>query len=491
MRSNRVWIWIRNTALILVILAFVAVFGLPQGGAPTGAVAEVNGEQIRRDVFEFFRDQTANRNRDLLPADMDPAQARNLIDNQTMSSLIHRTILVQEAEALGLRVSDEELAQDLATNPSFVANGRFDPNLFERSWRRAGLESERVYMEELRRDLLIRKFQRIISSPVHVSDAQARETLERERVRVRLRYAIARGSDFREGTEISEVDVQAFVETQQERLQAAYQARLGEFRAPETVHVRHILFSGEEAVSQASAARERLLAGEDFAELARELSRDDATRLEGGDLGSFPRGRMLAAFEEAAFALEPGAISEPVKTESGVHLILLEERSEALERTLEQASEELARELLREDLGRERARQAAEEMLKQLQNGTEFTQSASALGLSSEETTPFGARDFSIPGIGRVAGLKQAALRLTPEQPLPGRVFRDGESFYVVSLLERDEPDAETLAAELLLMRERLETQARGQVLAEWSDARRGRLQQGGKLAVYPLYPAN
>jgi peptidyl-prolyl cis-trans isomerase D len=489
MASTRLRRWVRNAAVALVVAAFVLVFGQPRGYSGTGAVAEVNGELIRRDVFEFFRDLNTTRSRDFLPPDMDPEDARNLLDGQTLNSLIHRCILTQEAEALGLRVSDDELAQALAMNPSFQQNGRFDPFLFERAWRRAGLESERVYTKEHRRDLLIRKFQRLISSPVRVSDAQVREAIQREHLRIRLRYAVARAQDLRDRVEIKVEDARRFAEAEPDRLLTAYQARISEFRQPEQIQVRHILFTGEDAPAQAEAARERLRAGEDFEALARELSQDEATRGEGGDLGFFPHGRMLAAFEEAAFALQAGAVSEPVETERGIHLIRLEERRAALERTLDEVSEELARGLLREDRARDSARRAAEEMLEQLQAGANFEKAARELGLTSEETVSFGPRDLSIPGIGRVPGLKESALSLRPEQPHAARVFSDGDVFYVISLLERDELDADALAAEMDVMRNRLEKEARARVVGNWSDSRRIRLQQTGKLVYFPLYP--
>lgn len=491
MDSHRVWIWIRNIAIGLVIAAFVAVFGQPSGSTPSGAVAEVNGELIPRDVFEFFRDLTASRSREVLPPNLDPAEARKLIDSQTMNNLIYRYIQAQEAEALGLRVSDEELAQELAANPDFQPDGRFDPQIFERSWRRAGFESERSYTEEHRRDLLIRKFRRLISSPVRISDAQVREMLLRERLRVRLRYGLARAREFRDRVEISAEDARRFASEQPERLDNAYQAQLGQYQQPEQVRVRHILLTGEDALAQADAARVRLTQGEDFGALARELSQDAATRQEGGDLGFFPRGRMLAAFEEAAFALGPGGLSQPVETERGAHLILLEERRAGIDKQLEEVSEELARQLLRDERAQAAARAAAEEMLARLGGGGDFDAVAAELGLTSEETVPFGPLDFTIPGIGRVPGLKEAALTLEPERPHADRVFSDGDTFYVISLLERDEPDPGTLDNEMALAREQLESQARGRVLNQWAESRRKRLQQAGKLVQFPLYPAN
>jgi len=93
--------------------------------------------------------------------------------------------------------------------------------------------------------------------------------------------------------------------------------------AAEQVQARHILLQTRE---EADAALARLRDGEDFAELAAELSIDTATKEQGGDLGWFPRGQMTPAFSEAAFALQPGETSEVVETEFGYHIIRLDQR---------------------------------------------------------------------------------------------------------------------------------------------------------------------
>ncbi len=109
--------------------------------------------------------------------------------------------------------------------------------------------------------------------------------------------------------------------TYRKKLQTALESEVP--TTAEQIHARHILVKTEE---EAQKVVERLKAGEDFATLAKELSTDEANKAEGGDLGWFPRGQMVTAFEEAAFVLQPGQTSDIVKTDFGYHIIQLVER---------------------------------------------------------------------------------------------------------------------------------------------------------------------
>ena len=134
-----------------------------------------------------------------------------------------------------------------------------------------------------------------------------------------------------------------------ERLALAdYRSNPQRFRTEEEMQARHILLRGEGAVERAKALREQLLQpGADFAAFAEKHSEDPGSAVRGGDLGFFARGRMVGAFEEAAFALEPGGLSEVIETEFGAHIIKVEARRAPGVRPFEDVRESLVAEIVK------------------------------------------------------------------------------------------------------------------------------------------------
>lgn len=116
------------------------------------------------------------------------------------------------------------------------------------------------------------------------------------------------------------------------KAKAIYDAENKKFTLPEQVHVRHILIAGADAAAREKAQQvlDALKKGADFSELAIKESADKGSGARGGDLGFFARGSMVAAFEEAAFALKkPGELSGLVETQFGLHILRLEARRDA------------------------------------------------------------------------------------------------------------------------------------------------------------------
>jgi peptidyl-prolyl cis-trans isomerase D len=233
------------------------------------------------------------------------------------------------------------------------------------------------------------------------------------------------------------------VEPTDEQLAQYYEQHKEEFRRGEQVRARHILFklaqqAGTEEETrvrgEAEAALQRIQAGEDFAALAGQLSQDPVSAQQGGDLGFFRRGEMVKPFEEVAFALKPGTVSEPVRTDFGYHVIKTEEVQEAGYEPLEAVRAEL-----HERLAQEEARRLAEAKAQAVHDGmvasgSEWKTAVQALELVPRET-PFIAQGEVVEGIENSAAFMRAAFALQD-----GEVSRPtliGDQYVVGKLLAR------------------------------------------------------
>ncbi|HJV91688.1 MAG TPA: peptidyl-prolyl cis-trans isomerase, partial [Holophagaceae bacterium] len=197
-------------------------------------------------------------------------------------------------------------------------------------------------------------------------------------------------------------------------LQQAYQQKKGTFSQSAQVKARHILFQAanpealDAAMKKAVALRAKLLKGGDFAKAAEEESQDPSAKGNGGDLGWFSRDRMVKEFSDAAFAMKEGEISQPVKTQFGIHLIKLEGRKAEQVTPFEQVKDQLRAEL---EVSRfeAKAKDRLEALRKRAGSG-DLASGAKALGLKVEVLPPFSQGDTTVAG-------------LTPGSPLLGLAF--------------------------------------------------------------------
>jgi len=133
------------------------------------------------------------------------------------------------------------------------------------------------------------------------------------------------------------------IEITDEEMKTYFEENKDLFGQVEQVRASHILVEDE---STAKEIKQKLKDGADFAELAKEFSTDTETKDNGGELGFFAKGTMVAEFEEAAFKLEVNQISDPVKSEYGYHIIKVEERKEAKEADFEENKTDIKARLL-------------------------------------------------------------------------------------------------------------------------------------------------
>jgi parvulin-like peptidyl-prolyl isomerase len=276
-----------RTALPLALLALVLSACGP-GGNPANA-AEVNGDAIPLTALEQrFESVEANPQFAEQFAADDDGTLQAQVQASILSELIRAAVWQQGAAELGLDVSDADVEERREQLVDEVGGQEAFDDLVEQS----GLTED-------------------------ILQAEIRMLLVQERVREEL------GGD----VEVTDADVEGFYED--ERAQRY-----------EQVEARHILVETEE---EADDARSRIEDGEDFADVAEDLSIDTQSAERGGDLGQpFGRGQMVPEFEEAAFDADVGELVGPVESQFGFHIIEVTDR---VEHDLDDVAEEIREEL--------------------------------------------------------------------------------------------------------------------------------------------------
>ncbi len=159
-----------------------------------------------------------------------------------------------------------------------------------------------------------------------------------------------------------------------------YDENQDKFTIGTQVRASHILVDTED---QAKEISEKIKKGEDFASLAKALSKDKGSAVKGGDLGFFSRGRMVPEFEKALFSLKPGEVSSPVKTRFGFHIIKLVDIKEGEHASFEQSKDSIRKQLIMQK--RKSLFDSYIEKLKEGSNVTEYDDALASITLPWEQ----------------------------------------------------------------------------------------------------------
>ncbi len=336
---------LRNVVLIkammwIVAISFVAlmVFDWGAGGmtcaGPGDTVGAINGYKITHPQFvEALRDASSQ------------AKARNSADpeesqliRQIWDQMVAQILYAQQIEEHDIAVSDTEVnfinrnqpVEWVRNQEVFQTDGKFDPEKYGRF-----LDDPGTYASPERRQfvlsaeyavrqaVLVSKLQEMVAGGVRITSAEVREAFVRQKEKVRVAYAVI------EAYSIAD----SLVSVSDDQIQAYYDGHLDEFHREASVNASFVAFEKKPSVADESSAEAQIRdllaeirAGGDFAALAESNSDDPGSAERGGDLGFFGRGRMLKPFEDAAFSLEPGEISEPLRTQFGWHILKVEQR---------------------------------------------------------------------------------------------------------------------------------------------------------------------
>ncbi len=390
-------------AVIAVFVIFVFAdwgMGSQRGGAGDTSLAAKAGD-IRITTADFQREYAfaEDRYRQAYGKNFTPELARAMnLPEQVLNSLIDRRLFRDEAERLHLKVTDDELTQHIlgikdpqSGRALFVKDGSFVGDAAYRRILAANHLAPQSFEDGQREQILLEKLNRFLTESIVVSDDEVKAEFEKKNVKAKVAWALLPVVTTAQAP-VTDSEAEAYFKTnptpylQPEKRRAKYllvetakikpsiqvsdadvaanySSAAESFRKGEEVHARHILYKVEGAndaaqKAKAEAAVRKLKGGADFATLAQAESDDPGSKANGGDLGSFPRGRMVKEFEDAAFAAKEKEIVGPVKSSFGYHVIqVLEKTGERVQPLFEVSAGIRAR--LQEDRARDEAKRLA------------------------------------------------------------------------------------------------------------------------------------
>ena len=477
MRRHKGWL---KWSLALVVVAFIALYFpssdfMQQGtdaAAPTDVVASVGGARIT--VSEFrnaYMGQLAAYQRAYGGSVNEQLLRQMGIDQQILQQLIDERAAEQEARRMGLTVSDEEVAQRIRTIPAFQQNGEFvgfeTYSMMLRNLTPPQTTAE--FEDGLRRALLVEKLRTALTDWVAVSDAEIEQEFRRRNEKVKLEFVVLSPDQLRGQVTISDADIAAHFEAHKEEyrvpekrkiryvlidtealksrvavppgdVERFYRQNIEQYTTPEQVRASHILLNTEgkdEAAvkARAEAILKQVRSGADFGALAKKHSEDEVSAAQAGDLDYFGRGRMVKEFEDVAFSLEPGQVSDLVKSQFGFHIIKVTDKKAASTRPFDEVKEQIA-----DQLASERAQAQATEMAaamdKEIDKASDLQAAASARGLTVKESGFF-ARDEPIMGIGPSPEVTNQAFELQ-EGAVAGPIRAPGGQVFFTTIGKQD-----------------------------------------------------
>jgi peptidyl-prolyl cis-trans isomerase D len=460
-------------AFVLVLGGSMLLYLVPQsnstGEVSTDTVAKVGDTNITVQEVRQQLDQVEQRNQV-------PKALEGFYAQQILQQLVFEKEIEFEASRLGITVSDQERAdrirQFLPTafnGATFVGIDQYTAQVQQRFQLTVP-----VFEELIRQGLLEEKFRKLVTDGISVGPGELQDEFRHKNQKVKLDYALIKPEELeakiipddaeiraayeknkskyqvpeRRSVRYGIVDVNQIrhnVQVSDEMLKLQYMANIQQYEVPNRVHVEHILFMTvgktdaevDEIKKKAEDVLKQAKKGGKFEDLAKKYSEDPGTKDKGGDLGWIVQKQTVPEFEKTAFSLNPGQISDLVKTQYGFHIIKVMEKETAHTKPFEEVKESL-----RAPLALSQADKLASDAADQLSsairqsNKVSLDDLAKQYHLISGETRPITATDPLLE-LGNSQDVRDAIFRLRPgELSLPVRTDRG----YVVLSLKEVQP---------------------------------------------------
>jgi peptidyl-prolyl cis-trans isomerase D len=446
MRANMGNVWKNDRRMVLksitawilfsgIIVVFVFLGQTPHqaGVASGGTAASVNGQIVS---LAEFSEQVEMLSRDPRFAQMEQFGgefARQMVRQQAINSLIDARLLGQNLGKIGLMTPKAQLRDAIAEIPAFQEDGRFSKTRYLQ-YLGGTRQTAGEFEEKMRRQLAASRVARTFSAALRPLpfEAEAVSKVEGKQVTVEAVSVPTESLVIADG--VSTADVKAFLAKTDSagRIKSYFDSHKSEYSKPEEAQARHILIRADKkdaaSVAKAKGEAEKVVAalkgGADFAKLASEKSEDPGSKAKGGMLDFFPRGAMVPEFEKYVFSAKPGAISEPIQTDFGFHVIRVEAIKPASDKKLEEVQDEIAQKLIAQERSREEI--AAIEKSLAAGDGAAVQAFVAKHKLTWLDSGPFSLTADSIPKIGGGDEAVSAAFRLSSSKPYAPTLIRQG-----------------------------------------------------------------
>lgn len=348
--------WLGKVLLILFLtpLALVGIEGYFSGGKSEDTAKLVNGQEISKKELETltksFKDQYltyANGDETLLN--------QSFIQNKAMDTLVARTLLLQQAEELGISLSDAQIEQMVAQQPNFQENGKFSESLYANYLRSVGMTSQAL-IANLRQDHALKMLTSTFIDYALVSKSDIEQIANLQTEQRTLHLASIKLDEYKKNVKVTAQEVAAYYNKHQNsfkqvasvdvdyvvltpanvapantqvtetELQQAYATFVDAQKKDAKPLVKHILIAADtrsdaEAKKLATEVAAKIKAGMSFTQAAAQYSDDTESKAKGGVVEAYAKGVFGDAFDQAVASLKSAQVSAPVKTQYGYHLI--------------------------------------------------------------------------------------------------------------------------------------------------------------------------
>ncbi|MEO8050550.1 MAG: peptidylprolyl isomerase [Acidobacteriota bacterium] len=369
--------------LLLIVAASMVTYLIPNTGLSASSngvdnvLAEIDGTAITADQAKAAITR-------LVASGQLPGDAVDVYLPQLVDQMIQDRAATYAFGKMGLTVSDDEvLAGMMQVYPQDFKDGKL---ISAEQLEQALLNQQGMTLaqgiEEMRRQLLLRKLQNVAFTSVVVTKAEVDQALIHKHQTAKIQYVAFPPAKFRDQVKVTPEILQQTYQRERAtynlpekrsfqiliadqtkmaeamtvtdaQLRAAYASSMDSFRTPERVKVRHILLMTQgksdtekkAALTKAQDLLKQVKAGGDFAELAKKNSQDPGSAANGGELGFIVRGQTVAPFEKFAFSAKPKEISDLVTTEYGYHIIQAEEKEPARVKPFDEVKDSIADQL--------------------------------------------------------------------------------------------------------------------------------------------------